>query len=182
MAIEERTARILINKAGGTAGPDAKNYRVALPSAWMKELGICEDDREVTLQFDGESITVRRRVPSGYHEFLAGARSKGHELLILHFYAGDKLCTKIWADQTAHCVAIENLVSDPLSTAFGVNQKPTWDDLQFFLEERCVPRQRDGLQHYLAELGLDHYDPLDIIRKTGGRMAEDNGWIRIVEG
>ena len=39
MLHEERTANILINKAGGNAGPDAKGYRVALPSAWMKALG-----------------------------------------------------------------------------------------------------------------------------------------------
>ena len=31
--MEQRKAKILINKAGGTAGADAKNYRVALPSA-----------------------------------------------------------------------------------------------------------------------------------------------------
>ena len=69
-----------------------------------------------------------------------------------------------------------------LSTAFGVNQMPAWDDLNAFLESRCIPRQRDGLQYYLAELGLDQYDPLDIIRKTEGRMAEDACWIKIVEG
>ena len=42
MLHEERTANILINKAGGNTGPDAKGYRVALPSAWMKALGISE--------------------------------------------------------------------------------------------------------------------------------------------
>ena len=109
MLHEERTANILINKAGGNAGPDAKGYRVALPSAWMK-------------------------------------------------------------------------VSSPLSSAFGVNRKPTWDDLQIFLKDRCVPQERDGLKYYLSDLGLDCYDPLAIIRKTEGRMAEDSCWIKIVEG
>ena len=79
-------------------------------------------------------------------------------------------------------LAIENEVDTPLSTAFGVNQTPTWDDLQTFLEDRCIPQQRDGLSYYLEELGLDHYDPLAIIRKTQGRMAEDTCWIKIVEG
>ena len=51
-----------------------------------------------------------------------------------------------------------------------------------FLESRCVPRERDGLQYYLEELGLDEYDPLAIIRKTQGRMAEDNCSIKIMEG
>ena len=62
MSIEERKAKILINKAGGTAGADAKNYRVALPSAWINKLGIDKESREVVLQFDGESITIRRAV------------------------------------------------------------------------------------------------------------------------
>ena len=67
---EERTANILINKAGGNAGPDANGYRVALPSAWMKDLGISEGSRTVTLQFDGESITIRRPAVSDYNVFL----------------------------------------------------------------------------------------------------------------
>ena len=182
MEIQERKANILINKAGGTAGPEGKTYRVALPAVWVKQLGITEEDREVLLQFDGECITIRRTVPANYDDFIADARGRGHDLLILHFYDEEMLCTKICANRITRCLAIENLVNDPLSTAFGVNQTPAWDDLSVFLESRCVPRQRDGLQYYLAELGLDRYDPLDIIRKTEGRMAEDACWIKIVEG
>ena len=179
---EERTANILINKEGGKARPDANGYRVALPSAWMKALGISAGSRTVTLQFDGESITIRHPAVSDYNVFLANARSSAHALLILYYYDGNKLCTKICADQTTHQLAIENEVSSPLSTAFGVNRKPTWDDLQTFLKDRCVPQERDGLKYYLSDLGLDCYDPLAIIRKTEGRMAEDSCWIKIVEG
>lgn len=182
MTIEERQARILINKAGGTAGPEAKSYRVALPSTWMKALGVSENDREVTLQFDGEAVIIRRPAASGYTAFFNKARSQGHDLLILHFYDGDTLCTKICADQTTRQLAIQNEVSDPLSSAFGVNHSPTWEDLQVFLESRCVPRERDGLPYYLEKLGLDQYDPLAIIRKTQGQMAEDDCSIKIVEG
>lgn len=182
MAIQERTAKILINKAGGTAGSDSQNYKVSLPSSWMNALGVSKTDREVTLQFDGECITIRRTAPANYEKFLAQARSQHHELLLVHFYRGETLCTKICVDQTAHRLAIQNLVSDPLSTAFGVNLAPDWDDLQHFLESRCIPRQRDGVRAYLSALGLDHYDPLDIIRKTKGRMAEDTCWVNIVEG
>ncbi len=98
---------ILINKAGGNAGPDANGYRVALPSVWMKALGISEGSRTVTLQFDGESITIRRPAVSDYDVFLANARSSAHALLILYYYDGNKLCTKICADQTTHQLAIE---------------------------------------------------------------------------
>lgn len=182
MSMEQRKAKILINKAGGTAGADAKKYRVALPSAWINKLGIDEESREVVLQFDGESITIRRAVSSSYADFMDTANQHGHELLILHFYDGDALCTKICADRTTRTLAIENHTADVLQAAFGVNQNPTWNDLQELLESRCVPRQRDGLRYYLAELGLEKYDPLEIIRKTEGCMAEDNCRLVIVEG
>ena len=182
MMLEERKAKVLINKAGGSAGPAGKSYRVALPPTWVKKLGIEEDSREVLLQFDGECITMRIRGPREYAAFLNHARDEKHDLLILHYYDDETLCTKICVDQTARRLAIENKTDDILSTAFGVNQMPNWEDLMSFLESRCISRQRDGLQYYLAQLGLERYDPLAIIRKTAGRMAEDACWIKIVEG
>jgi bifunctional DNA-binding transcriptional regulator/antitoxin component of YhaV-PrlF toxin-antitoxin module len=182
MSIEERRAKIMVNKAGGTASADAKNYRVALPSEWIYGLGIDEHNREVTLQFDGETIFIRPAVPAQYDTFLSAAREKDHALLILYFYENETLCTKICADLTTYQLSVQNQVADPLSTAFGVNQNPTWKDLQAFLESRCVPRQRDGLRYYLRHLGLDQYEPLEIIRRTQGRMAEDQHWIEILEG
>ncbi|WP_455582624.1 hypothetical protein [Dysosmobacter sp.] len=180
--MDERNANILINKAGGNASPDAKSYRVALPSAWMNALGVDEEHREVTLQFDGEAITIRRQSPTGYEDFLADARRRGHELLVIHFYDGETLCTKICADRTARTLVIRNETDEVLSTAFGVNETPSWSDLEAFLRDRCLPRQRDGLDRYLASLGLSEYDPLAIIRKTQGRMAEDDCWLKILEG
>ena len=47
------------------------------------------------------------------------------------------------------------------------------------LEERCVPRQRAGLREYLEVIGVGEYDPLEIIRKTAGRMAEDSQWLEL---
>ena len=155
---------------------------MALPSAWINELGIDEGSCEVVLQFDGESITIRRAVSGGYSDFMDTARQNGHELLVLHFYDSDALRTKICVDRTTRTLAIENHTADVLRTAFGVDQNPTWNDLQEFLESRCVPRQRDGLRYYLAEFGLEKYEPLEIIRKTEGRMAEDNCRLVIVEG
>ena len=182
MNIEERKTKVLINKAGGTAGVDSKSYRVILPSIWAKQLGITEENREVAIQFDGERIIIQRIVPTEYEAFLNSAREKEHDLLIIHYYNRDTLCTQICADRTTRQLAIKNQVSDQLSTAFGVNRNPDWNDFTIFLESRCIPRQRDGIKHYLEELGLERYDPLEIIRKTSGRMAEDACWIKIVEG
>lgn len=180
--MEERKGKILINKAGGNASADAKSYRVALPPTWINALGISESNREITLQFDGESIIVRPVASTQYDEFLQDARRLGHDLLVLHFYNRDALCTKICADRTAHCLAIQNQTNDILSTAFGVNAAPDWSDFEAFLASRCVPKERDGIREYLSALDLESYDSLAIIQKTGGRMAEDHHWIKILEG
>ena len=68
-----------------------------------------------------------------------------------------------------------------LHRAFGVRELPTWDDFMEFLEDRCIPRERDGLRYYLEALGLDEYDPLAIVQRTEGRMAEDHQWLKIEE-
>ena len=70
-------------------------------------------------------------------------------------------------------------MSDVLITAFGNNPEPTWEDYCAFLEDRCIPGSRAGLQEYLEEIGVEAYDPLAIIGKTGGRMAEDQQWINL---
>lgn len=153
-----------------------------LPPVWAKQLGVMENSRDVILQFDGECITIRRAGTGEYHSFINETREKKHDLLILHYYDGETLCTKICLDRTSRRLVIENETDDILSTAFGVNQTPNWEDLMTFLESRCIPRQRDGLKYYLAQLGIEKYDPMEIIRKTAGRMAEDSCWIKIVEG
>ena len=50
-----------------------------------------------------------------------------------------------------------------------------------FLEERCIPKERDGIREYLEAIGLNEYDPLEIIKKTKGKMAEDDQWIETEE-
>lgn len=180
--LEERIANIHINKAGGNAGKLSKNYRISLPSAWIKALGINEEDKEVSLQFDGEAITIRKKGAMEYDAFLMDAKKRNHELTVLFYYNSDILCTKICADKTAKRLAIKNEVDDILLTAFGVEENPKWNDYIDFLHERCIPQTRDGIQFYLKELGLETYDPIKIIRRTEGRMAEDNHWIKIVEG
>ena len=50
-----------------------------------------------------------------------------------------------------------------------------------FLEDRCIPRSRAGLREYLEAIGVDKYDPLEIIQKTEGRMSEDNQWLKVEE-
>ena len=175
--MEKRLGNIIIQAPGGTAATGSRTYKVSLPSAWIKELGITTEDRQVELSFDGKTITISKRLTLS--EFISQKSKAGHRLLQFFYYDGDILCSLIAADYTDQTLCAENDVSDVIKTAFGNNEVPTWDDFQNFLEERCIPRARAGLREYLEALGLDEYDPLEIIKKTSGRMAEDNQWIEI---
>ena len=48
-----------------------------------------------------------------------------------------------------------------------------------FLKSRCFPETRDKIKIQLDALGIPFYDPMLIIGKTQGRMAEDDFWIMI---
>lgn len=60
MEKETRTARIMLTKSGGTAGGEAVSYRVGIPTKWAKHLEINKDNRDILLEFDGETITLRK--------------------------------------------------------------------------------------------------------------------------
>ena len=175
--VDKRIGNIIIQTPGGTAAKGSSTYKVSLPSSWIKELGIAAENRQVELSFDGKSITISKRLTLS--EFISQKSKAGHRLLQFSYYDGDILCSLIAADYTDQTLCAENDVSDVIKTAFGNNEVPTWDDFQNFLEERCIPRARAGLREYLEAIGLDEYDPLEIIKKTSGRMAEDNQWIEI---
>lgn len=175
--MEKRMAKINISAAGGTAAKGAKTCKVTLPTAWVDALGIDSQNREIELSFDGKQIILTRRLSA--QEFLKQKQEQGHELRRLRFYDGDTPCTTIIADFTDEILVVENHIDDPVKTAFGNNPLPDWADFQGFLQERCIPRERAGLREYLESLGLAEYDPLEIIQKTGGRMAEDNQWLEV---
>lgn len=175
--IEKRTANVIIQSPGGTAAKNANTYKLSLPSSWVREMGISGEDRQVELIFDGSSITITKRVDM--QAFLQSAKNRDGEILLLSYYDDKTLCTKIAVDCCEKRICIENYVDNVLKTAFGNNQEPTWEDFQFFIEERCIPRSRAGLRDYLDEIGVEEYDPLEIIKKTAGRMAEDQQWILV---
>lgn len=176
--MEKRLAKVSISAAGGTAGKGAKTYKLTIPSTWIAVMGITEKDRELELTFDEDRIIVAR--PLDMTRFVRRSLDKNHDLKTFIYYDGHKVCTRIFADFTDKTVCAENHTDDPVKTAFGENTVPTWDDFTAFLEERCVPRERAGLREYLEALGIDEYDPLEIIMRTHGRMAEDDQWIEVL--
>ena len=177
--MEKRMGKVNISTAGGTAAKGAKTCKVTIPTTWLTAMGITEQQREVELTFDGTRIVIAP--PVSMEQFESCALAQGHQVRIFRYYDRDTLCSEIVADYTAHDLRAENYTPQLIKTAFGKNTLPTWEDLNAFLEERCVPQQRAGLREYLETLGLDEYDPLAIIRKTRGRMAEDEQWLEVIE-
>ena len=177
--MEIRSGNVIVSAAGGTAGKESKTYKLSLPSSWLAEMGLTAEEKGVQLCFDGDCITIRKRL--FFREFAEKKKALGHDLRLISYFDGDVLCTRICADFSDRTLSAENYSDCNLNRAFGVKETPTWDDFLAFLEERSVPRGRDGLRYYLDELGLDEYDPWQIVQRTAGRMAGDHRWLRVEE-
>ena len=99
--------------------------------------------------------------------------------LRLWYYYRNTVCTIIDVDIVNQLVRIRNYTSNLIYRAFGKNEHPTYADYEDFLRSRCFPEERDKMKLMLKDLDIPFYDPLMIIEKTDGRMAEDDFWIRI---
>ncbi|WP_026525937.1 MULTISPECIES: helix-turn-helix domain-containing protein [unclassified Butyrivibrio] len=97
----------------------------------------------------------------------------------LWYYYMNTVCTIIDVDTINQRVRIKNYTDNLVFRAFGRNDNPTFADYEEFLRSRCFPEERDKMKLMLRELDIPFYDPLMIIEKTDGRMAEDDFWIRI---
>lgn len=58
--LKERIAKVSFNKSGGTARGTAITNRVTIPTSWIKEMGITEEDRVVRIVKDGNKITIEK--------------------------------------------------------------------------------------------------------------------------
>ena len=99
-------------------------------------------------------------------------------LRIWYMYEQD-VCTLIDVNELERKVKIRNYTDKVMFRAFGTVEDPDYNDYQEFLKSRCFPESRDKMKLILKDLGLPFYDPIMIIEKTEGRMAEDDFWIRI---
>jgi DNA-binding transcriptional regulator YiaG len=99
--------------------------------------------------------------------------------LRLWYMFKEEVCTLIDVDEKNRKVEIYNYTNDLIFRAFGKNEDPSYDEYQGFIESRCFPKNRDNLKVYLRELDIPFYEPLMIIERTLGKMADDNFWIKI---
>ena len=99
--------------------------------------------------------------------------------LRLWYMYKQNVCTLIEVDEVKRKVRIKNYTDNLLFRAFGADEEPDYISYQYFLESRCFPESRDKLKWVLRDLDIPFYEPLMIIEKTEGRMAEDDFWIKI---
>lgn len=97
----------------------------------------------------------------------------------MEYMCGEDCCSVLLINEKEEKIAVINETDNLLHRAFGMKAGPTWEDFEEFLESRCFPRDRDGMDDILEDLGLDEYEPLAIVERTGGRMAGDLQWIKI---
>ena len=82
-------------------------------------------------------------------------------------------------DELNREIEVKNYTADPLFRAFGAKLEPGYEDYEAFLESRCFPRTRDKMKLQLKMMDLPFYDPIMIIQKTQGRMADDHFWLKV---
>ena len=99
-------------------------------------------------------------------------------LRIWYMY-GQGACTLIDVNEQEQKVTVKNYTDKIMFRAFGTVEHPDYSQYLEFLKSRCFPESRDKMKLVLRDLGLPFYDPIMIIEKTEGRMAEDDFWIRI---
>lgn len=99
--------------------------------------------------------------------------------LRLWYMFKNEVCSVIDIDERHKEVKVYNYVKDDIFKAFGVIEKPSYNQYIEFIESRCFPRERADMKLILSDLNLPFYNPLLIIEKTEGRMAEDDFWIKI---
>lgn len=96
----------------------------------------------------------------------------------IDFMYKTSVCTTILVNFWDEKIKIINKTDDILHRAFGVNENPTWEDFNTFLEDRCFSKSRGDRKSVLRALGIDSYDPFQIIEQTKGKTYEDSQWMR----
>ena len=57
---EKRNLKVIFNRSGGTASKGGITSRITLPIAWVREMGLNPEDREIIATYDGEKIIIEK--------------------------------------------------------------------------------------------------------------------------
>ena len=58
--MEKRNLKVIFNRSGGTASKGGITSRITLPIAWVREMGLNPEDREIIATYDGEKIIIEK--------------------------------------------------------------------------------------------------------------------------
>lgn len=133
-----------------------------------------------SVQEIAERFQTSRQTISAYLSREAKTKLIDNATMRLYYLCGEMLCTVIDVDFRNEKIGIKNYTDKIPLRAFGVQEKPTWLDFEDFLQSRCLPSSRAGIKWILKEMNLPFYEPLLLIEKTQGRMADDEQWLQIV--
>lgn len=75
-------------------------------------------------------------------------------------------------------VSVENYTDVFVFKPFGLIENPTYDDLENFVADRCMPKTRVNAKEILYKLGIPEYDEFAIINATHGGTCFDQCWIK----
>ncbi|MTI47864.1 MAG: hypothetical protein FH761_08485 [Firmicutes bacterium] len=56
--MEERKAKLSVNRSGGTASKKGVTFRVTVPSKWVRDMGLSEYNRHIKLIYDSKEIKI----------------------------------------------------------------------------------------------------------------------------
>lgn len=58
--MKKKTAKVTFNRSGGTASKNGMTNRITIPTSWIREMGITQEERDVSMEFDGEKIIIKK--------------------------------------------------------------------------------------------------------------------------
>ncbi len=122
--METRNAKLIIGKAGGTAGKDSKTYKISIPSKWVNEIGL--EHRNIELCFDGKSIILKPQ--ESLSEFSGNKKLLGHQLVRVSVFDGGCLCSVICADLTDKTVKHEDFTDEKIAKTSSKGNQEKWYD------------------------------------------------------
>lgn len=96
----------------------------------------------------------------------------------LEVFDHDDLVCRIFYDLKKRKISFENYSQNIYALPFGRKTEATFKDFEYFLGERCFPKERANCKELLRSLGLSHYNPYDIVKITHGVMYSDYIWLR----
>ena len=57
---EKTKANMIIGKCGGNSSKNSYNCKVSIPKLWADKLGVSPDNKSLSLEFNGESIIIKK--------------------------------------------------------------------------------------------------------------------------